>query len=190
MFYNNKKKNSWKYIKWKICKFSTLKRQNMEKEMASRSSILAWEIPQRSLVVKGHKKSQTRLTKQQRETETGSRRGPRAMYAGTPHHRRQPPPGSALTSCSLMAEGPQRATGGDLLLSSEAYLASHQWGGPQEVILDLPHPQCLPRTTCWFPIVAVNHSSGKKIKGKTFLGEFQEDSDKWELYYVHGLECC
>ena len=98
----------------------------MEKEMASRSSILAWEIPQRSLVVKGHKKSQTRLTrltKQQRETETGSRRGPRAMYAGTPRSQEAPLSGICI---GLMAEGPYRATGGGLLLSSEVYLASQQ----------------------------------------------------------------
>ena len=47
------------------------------------------------------------------------------MYAGTPRSQEAPLSGICI---GLMAEGPYRATGGGLLLSSEVYLASHQGG--------------------------------------------------------------
>ena len=52
------------------------------------------------------------------------------------------------------------------------------------MILDLPHPQCLPRTRCWFPTVAVNHSSGGEKKAKHSWENVKKIQINGELYYV------
>lgn len=90
---------------------------------------------------------------------------------GTQDHSRHPCPASASASCSLMAEGAWRATGG-VLLSSEVYLASHQGGGPWEVIGISPCPmpaqdQVLVSSCCSEPL----KQEKKKNKNQKRTGE-------------------
>ena len=134
-----------------------IKRQNMEKEMASHSSILAWEIPRTEEPggIGSHKESDWQHSTERQRLAADGGQGHPWITGGTPVLDLHWPPaawgaleghwqGSAAELRSIPGITPVR--------------------GPQEVILDLPHPQCLPRTRFWVPIAAVNHSSRKKKK--------------------------
>ena len=101
------------------------------------------------------------VTKHHRETETGGRRGEGhvcghpGITAGTPVlHLHRPPAAWWLRAL----RGPLAG----VCCWARKYTWHHTSEGVHRRWSGSPPAPCLPRTRCWFPVAAVNHSSRKK----------------------------